>query len=126
MKGKIMQQGIVTFYINVNPDEGLDVTQTIELFRAANKELIEATKDSDYQIAIVPTTKEACRVEKVDFDKPFPRALSLNQREIESIEKRTKEKERVRDINMKLKELELKRQEGFISKENDKEEEEDK
>lgn len=119
-------QGIVTFYVNVNPDEGLDVTQTIELFRNANKELLESAKESDYQIAIVPTTKEACRVEKVDFDKPFPRAISLNQREIESIEKRTKEKERVRDINMKLKELELKRQEGFNSKEDKEEEEEDK
>lgn len=116
--------GIVTFYVNVNKSEGQDLTQTVELFRLANKELLESVKDSDYQIAIVPTTKEACRVEKIDFDKPFPRAISLNQREVETIEKRVKEKEKVRDINMRLKELELKRQEGFLNKEEEKEDEE--
>ena len=45
-----------------------------EFCTKCNKELFDEIKEStQYRIAIVPTTKEACRIEKIDFDKPFPR-----------------------------------------------------
>jgi len=31
--------------------------------------------DGQYQIVIVPTTKEATRIEKVDYEAPFPRLV---------------------------------------------------
>jgi hypothetical protein len=114
-------KGIVTFFINIHPSEGQDVSATIELFKLANKELLEKiNKDSDYVVAIVPTMKEACRVEKVDFDKPFPRAIPMSQREIESIEKRREERSTERALALKERELEFKKLEKmYRSEEND-------
>lgn len=71
--------GIITFYINFHPELEQDVQQTIDMFRLCNKELFDEIKEStQYRIAIVPTTKEACRIEKIDFDKPFPRFSPRN------------------------------------------------
>lgn len=66
--------GIITFYLNFHSELEQDVKQTIDMFKLCNKELFDEIKEStQYRIAIVPTTKEACRIEKIDFDKPFPR-----------------------------------------------------
>lgn len=67
-------KGILIFYVNTHPDQNIQPAAMVEMFKAANKELIDrVNKESDYQIAFFPCTKEACRVEKVDFDQPFPR-----------------------------------------------------
>jgi hypothetical protein len=117
-------KGIVTFFINIHPSEGQDIATTVELFKMANKELLERiNKDSEYVLAIVPTVKEACRIEKVDFDKPFPRSIPMNSKEVEYAEKRREEKaaeraaERAllakeREIEIKLKEKALREEES--------------
>jgi hypothetical protein len=85
-------QGIITFYINFHPDLGQDVEKTIEIFKQMNKDLIDhINKDSGYLVAIVPTTKESCRIEKVDFDKPFPRFVP-NYTNITDAEKRKEDR----------------------------------
>lgn len=67
-------KGIITFYINFHPENGQDVNETIDLIKTANKEVLDLiTKDTGYRIVFIPTTKEACRIEKIDFDLPFPR-----------------------------------------------------
>jgi CO dehydrogenase/acetyl-CoA synthase gamma subunit (corrinoid Fe-S protein) len=66
--------GIIVFYINFHHDLNLDIQSTIDFVYRINQANIERIhKDSGYQVMIVPTQKEACRVEKIDFDKPFPR-----------------------------------------------------
>lgn len=92
-------KGIITFYINVHPDLNQDLTESIEVFRQVNKDLFESIqKESEYRIAIVPTTKEACRIEKVDFDKPFPRFVSRTHSDIDLLEKRREERSREREL----------------------------
>lgn len=112
-------KGIVTFYINIHPTEGQDIATIVEVFKTANKDLLErVNKESDYVVAVVPTTKEACRVEKIDFEKPFPRSIPMNNKEIEALEKRREERaaeraaerallQKEREIELKLKEKAL-------------------
>ena len=86
-------QGIITFYINWHPDIGQDHQQTIELFRQANKDLIEEIHSTTgYKVCVVPTTKESCRIEKVDFDKPYPRFVSKLHIDLADLEKRREER----------------------------------
>jgi hypothetical protein len=86
-------EGIITFYINFHPDLGQDVEKTIEIFKQTNKDLIDSVnKDSGYRVAVVPTTKEACRIEKIDFNKPFPRFVSRMHTDIVELEKRKEER----------------------------------
>lgn len=98
-------KGIITFYINIHPDLGQDMLNIVDVFRQANKELIDTINNtSEYKVAIVPTTKEACRIEKVDFDKAFPRFVSKYHMDIEEIEKRKEERaisrQRLEDIKI--------------------------
>lgn len=67
--------GVIVFFLNYNPEiEGVTFEEQIRMFKELNKEFIEFINGSTkYRVAIVPTTKEACRVEKIDFDSPFPR-----------------------------------------------------
>lgn len=99
--------GIITFYINIHPEQGQELQQTVEIFKQCNKELFEKINDSDYIIAVVPTTKEACRVEKIDFDKPFPRSIPRHHVEIESLEKRKVERNLERQLEFKEREKKL-------------------
>jgi hypothetical protein len=66
-------KGIIVFYINFFPEYKQSVDDTLTLVKNHNRDLIEKVKNSDYDVMFVPTTKEASRVEKIDFDKPFPR-----------------------------------------------------
>lgn len=78
---------------------GQDLNQTIEVFKQVNKDLFDSIQnDSDYNVAIVPTTKEACRIEKIDFDKPFPRFVSRTHSDIELLERRREERAREREV----------------------------
>ena len=73
-------KGVVVFFINHNPDiEGVSFGDQIRLFKELNAEFIQKLEEeSHYRVAIVPATKEACRVEKVDFEHPFPRFVPNN------------------------------------------------
>lgn len=100
-------KGILTFFINFHPELEQDVCQTIATFRQLNKDLFEEIhSNTDYRVAVVPTTKEACRIEKIDFDKPFPRTVPRNHDDIEAMERRREERYKERERKNSLKENE--------------------
>ncbi len=73
---KIMEiKGILNYYIYIPTEPAQDMPVIIDLFCKVNQAVFErVNRDSGYQVMVVPVTvKEACRVEKVDFDKAFPR-----------------------------------------------------
>jgi hypothetical protein len=86
-----MKKGFIVFYINFFPEQGQNVDETITLIRNQNKALLDQLKaDGEYDVMFVPTTKEASRVEKVDFDAPFPRFVP-NSTKIDPEDKETQE-----------------------------------
>ncbi len=90
-------KGIICFYINFHPEYQQDVQATIDIVLKANQQLFEKIhKDSDYEVMVVPTTKEACRVEKIDFDKPFPRYMSRTHLDLVDFDKKKAEREETR------------------------------
>ena len=77
--------GFISLFINFHPEVRLDVQDTINLIKEMNADSIDAIgKDGRYTLLIVPTTKEGSRVQKVDFDSPFPRFApkATNQKKI--------------------------------------------
>lgn len=85
--------GIVTFYINVHPESGADIEKTLELFRIHNKDMMDdINTKSGYRVMVVPTVKEGCRVEKIDFDKPFPRYLPKTHIDMQIVDKKQEER----------------------------------
>lgn len=70
-------KGIVVFFVNMYPDLGQQIEPTLKMFKESAKSLIDRLQaDGRYVIIFVPTTKEATRVEKVDYDAPFPRCVA--------------------------------------------------
>jgi hypothetical protein len=69
-------RGFITLFVNFHPDVNLDPNEVMKLIQKMNKEnLATIIEDGQYQIMFVPTTKEASRIEKVDYDMPFPRLM---------------------------------------------------
>ena len=61
-------KGIIVIYVNYHPEDGETAADCINFIHNQNKELIEAmAREADYRAMFVPTTKEACRIEKIDF-----------------------------------------------------------
>lgn len=80
-------KGIIFIYINYQLENGQEGSQVAQMFKEINKELFDGIKEMEYNIVIVPCTKEACRVEKVDFDMPFPRYTAKTHHDlVEKIE----------------------------------------
>jgi hypothetical protein len=75
---KMALKGFITFFINFVPGVEQDVKQTLDLAANYNKDVIEKLRAADYEVMFVATTKEACRVEKIDLDKPHPRFVANN------------------------------------------------
>lgn len=70
-----MLKGIVTFYINIEQQKGTE-NDYMQLMRNVNSELFSKMEESGYGVALVPVANnESNRVEKVDFDRPFPRYI---------------------------------------------------
>jgi hypothetical protein len=91
-------KGIIAFYINFHPEYNQDIQTSIEVVIKANQSVMEKiNNESEYLIMLVPTTKEACRVEKIDFDKPFPRFLTRTHLDIEAYDKKKAEKEQQKE-----------------------------
>lgn len=96
-------KGIVVFYINFYPEHNQDITQIVKLIKETNKELFDKINEGmDYQVMLVPTTKEACRVEKIDFDKPFPRFIAKTHLDLVDVEKRKIQKDEERDVERQV------------------------
>lgn len=71
-------KGLVVFWVNLHPDMGQDTRETLELVKEMNKPLLDhmTTEDGRYRFLFIPTFKESTRIEKIDFDEPFPRYIS--------------------------------------------------
>lgn len=68
--------GFINLFVNFQPEVKLDVKETMNLIKEINLESLEKiNQDGQYTIVIVPTTKEASRVQKIDLDAPFPRFI---------------------------------------------------
>ena len=67
--------GIVFIYVNFLPDTTREDQQAvIDLTLKMNQSVMDKiNKETNYQVMIIPSDKESCRVEKLDFDKPHPR-----------------------------------------------------
>lgn len=68
-------KGIMTFYMNVEEVEDGKESEYLDLMKRTNADLIHKLEESGYGVMIVPVEKESSRVEKVDFDMPFPRYI---------------------------------------------------
>jgi len=92
-------KGILTFFVNFFPENGENAQETLQFIKEFNKDLIEQCTANDYGVMFVPTTKEASRLEKVDWDHPFPRYvaphidLEENDRIMASMKKEHKDDE---------------------------------
>lgn len=74
MKNRL--QGVVFFFINVLPDLDQDIEETVNMIKTFNGPLVQKIHaDGRYVCMFVPTTKEATRIQKVDFNAPFPRLV---------------------------------------------------
>jgi hypothetical protein len=70
-------KGLVVFYINIYPDLGQQMEPTVQMLKEMNKPLIERlAEDGRYLCLFIPTVKEATRIEKIDYDYPFPRCVA--------------------------------------------------
>lgn len=70
------QKGILNYYLYMPGDAGQEQqTILIDLFLKINAASFEKiNRDSGYQIMIIPImVREATRIEKIDFENPFPR-----------------------------------------------------
>lgn len=86
-------KGIIVFYIDVHPECNQETQQVVDLMVRINQPVLDRIKaDGDYQVIFVPTTKEACRVEKIDFDKPYPRFLPKTHGDIGEFDRRKAER----------------------------------
>jgi hypothetical protein len=66
-------KGLILIYVNFHPDLQQTPEGMLDLVRKTNSDLIRKLQDdAHYGCVLIPTTKESCRVEKIDFDKPFP------------------------------------------------------
>ena len=74
---KTKMKGVVVFFVNLYPDMGQDVSITMNMIKEMNKPLADSlTADGQYVALFIPTHKEATRVEKIDYDAPFPRYMA--------------------------------------------------
>jgi hypothetical protein len=60
-------KGLVTFYVNYDPEKGEKVEPLFDIIRDQNKELITILEEDGYKVAFVPVCGESARVEKMDF-----------------------------------------------------------
>ena len=68
-------KGIMTFYMNVEEVDDGKESEYLDLMKRTNADLIQKLEESGYGVMIVPVEKESSRVEKIDFNMPFPRYI---------------------------------------------------
>lgn len=69
--------GMFVFYVNYHPEIGQKPEDLIDVMRAQNKALFEyLDQQLGYGTMFIPVTKESCRVDKIDFEKPWPRYVA--------------------------------------------------
>lgn len=71
-----MKKGMIIIYLNDLAFQGFDDAKIIEFAKNMNKQLIEESLENGYTMFFIPTTNEASRMEKIDFDKPFIKGVN--------------------------------------------------
>jgi hypothetical protein len=87
-------KGFITFFVNLPKEDNRNVMDYVTMVRDLNKAWIERVeREGNYTVIIVPTIGEASRVEKVDFNAPFPLFIPRERRMVDTttaVEKETK------------------------------------
>ena len=69
-------KGIVVFYINFESFDLEKITPILKLIKSENQPIVDKVLEDGYSVMFVATQNEASRVEKIDFDMPFPRYIA--------------------------------------------------
>lgn len=67
-------EGVIVFYVNFVKEEQVNRLEYLKSVRELNQIWIDRIEqEGRYAVMMVPTVAEASRVEKIDFNAPFPR-----------------------------------------------------
>lgn len=84
-------KGIIIIYINTHPDMPVGMDEAVKTMREVNSQALERLEDQgEYGIMLIPTTKEACRIEKLELAEPFPRFLPAVKSRTDQLRRRDK------------------------------------
>jgi len=87
-----MTKGLIACYLNRDEFGEQDEEKLLQSMTVANDELVKLAVESGYAVIFIPTVDEGSRVEKIDFDKPFPLYRSKPTAEDEDRQKKKKDK----------------------------------
>ena len=79
-------KGFVNFFVNFEEYDPDKIDAIMQIIKRENQEIWQLALKSDYPFMIQPTQNEASRIEKVDFDSPFPRFVSRNAIDINKLD----------------------------------------
>lgn len=65
------RKGFLIFYANLTDKMTMNMDEYIELIRRTNSTLFEMSEKEGYPVMIFPVFNEACRLQKVDLEKPL-------------------------------------------------------
>lgn len=83
-------QGLICCYINRKDYEGKQEEEVLQIAVQDNQALIDASSDSGWAVLFIPTTNEGTRIEKIDFDKPFPIPKTTVELKLETLRRKGK------------------------------------
>jgi len=72
-----MNKGIIICYINRHDHNENYERSLLDSILKTNEEMIKILEDEGYYMLFLVTTTEASRIEKIDYDKPYPRFADL-------------------------------------------------
>lgn len=72
------KKGMIVIYVNRDDNTLEKQSNAIDLINSLNSVVFTTLKEYGFHNFFITTANEASRVEKIDFDKPFPRNLSEN------------------------------------------------
>lgn len=100
-----MLKGIVVVFVNFFPEFNQTLETTLNFMKNLNSEVYEKIRESGYEVMFVGTIKEGTRVEKIDFDAPFPRSIlpKMDIFDYADVEKSVKTKLINKNLSMKIK-----------------------
>lgn len=64
-------KSVIVFYLNHDPSVQ-NPANLVAFFKESNKELLDALREQGCYTSVVMTVNEACRVDKIDLQKPTP------------------------------------------------------
>lgn len=69
-------KGFITFYVNFPEYREEIVKPMLQMIRNENEAVVSKLLEDGYMVIFFPTHGEACRVDKIDYDQPFPRFVA--------------------------------------------------